>query len=301
MLNFKKRKVLVTHDGSFHTDDVFSCAAFSIFFSKQNQKFKVIRTYDSEIIKTGDIVFDVGMVYDPTNNRFDHHQPGGAGSRDNGIQYAAFGLVWKHYGEKICDSAEIARLIDEKLVQPIDAFDNGLDLTNSTHSAAPYLIQHFFFSLRPGWSEKNRDMYKSFTEAVGFARIILEREIFSARDSVKTEVIIRRAYESAPDRRVIVFDREYPWKDILNKFPEPLFAVYPRPAGNWEAEAVRDNPSSFKNRKNFPAVWGGLRDEELVRVSGVSDAVFCHRGLFMAVAKSKEGAVTLAQKALTSP
>src|SRR3989338_7060776 len=275
MLNFKKRKVLVTHDGSFHTDDVFSCAAFSIFFSKQNQKFKVIRTYDSEIIKTGDIVFDVGMVYDPTNNRFDHHQPGGAGSRNNGIKYAAFGLVWKHYGEKICGSAEIARLVDEKLVQPIDAFDNGLDLTKSTHSTTPYLIQHLVFALRPNLSEKNRDIYKSFMEAVNFARIILEREIILAQDHIATESIVQKAYQNAPDKRLIILDREYPWKNILNKFSEPLFVVYPRPVGNWEAEAVADNPSSFKNRKNFPASWAGLRDAELARVSSVADAVFC--------------------------
>jgi uncharacterized UPF0160 family protein len=41
-----------------------------------------------------------------------------------------------------------------------------------------------------------------------------------------------------------------------------------------------------------------LKDEELQKISGVSDATFCHRGLFLAGAKSKEGAIKLAEIAL---
>jgi uncharacterized UPF0160 family protein len=64
--------------------------------------------------------------------------------------------------------------------------------------------------------------------------------------------------------------------------------------------AVRDDPKTFINRKNFPKLWAGLRDEELQNVTGVKDAVFCHRGLFLAVANSKEGAIKLAQIAVES-
>jgi uncharacterized UPF0160 family protein len=39
-------------------------------------------------------------------------------------------------------------------------------------------------------------------------------------------------------------------------------------------------------------------NEELAQVTGVADAVFCHNKLFMAVAKSKEGAIKLAELAL---
>jgi len=50
----------------------------------------------------------------------------------------------------------------------------------------------------------------------------------------------------------------------------------------------------------LPSAWAGLRDAELQKVSGVEDAVFCHRALFTAVARSKEGAIKLAQIALQS-
>ena len=57
---------------------------------------------------------------------------------------------------------------------------------------------------------------------------------------------------------------------------------------------------TFKNRKDLPKSWAGLVDEELQKISGVPDAMFCHRGLFVANAKSREGAIKLAQIAVQS-
>ena len=76
-------KKLITHNGSFHADDIFACATLSLMLEKAGEKFEVIRTRDEEIIKTGDYVFDVGGIYDENLNRFDHHQTGGAGIRGN--------------------------------------------------------------------------------------------------------------------------------------------------------------------------------------------------------------------------
>ncbi len=95
---FNRKKIAVTHCGSFHTDDVFACATLSLYFKKNNLKYKLIRTRDDNIIKKADYVFDVGGIYDPKIDRFDHHQYGGAGKRENNIPYASFGLVWKKFG-----------------------------------------------------------------------------------------------------------------------------------------------------------------------------------------------------------
>ena len=72
-------KKLVTHNGSFHSDDIFAAATLIIYLEKRGEKYEIIRTRDQEIIKTGDYVFDVGGVYDEATNRFDHHQKGGGG------------------------------------------------------------------------------------------------------------------------------------------------------------------------------------------------------------------------------
>ena len=77
-----------------------------------------------------------------------------------------------------------------------------------------------------------------------------------------------------------------------------MIVVAPRPDGRWKAEATFLSYSSMERRLKFPESWAGLRDEELQKVTGVPDAIFCHNGLFMVVALSKEGAIRLAEKAL---
>lgn len=119
---------LTTHNGGFHADDVFACATLELILEKEGRPFAVSRSRDPELMAQSDIVFDVGGVYDPAHERFDHHQEGGAGKREDGIPYAAFGLVWKKYGEQLCGSEAVARRIEKHIVEPIDAFDNGIDL-----------------------------------------------------------------------------------------------------------------------------------------------------------------------------
>src|SRR3990167_8310800 len=86
------KKIVVTHSGNFHTDEVFACAVLSLL---NDGNIEVIRSRDSEVWATGDYVVDVGGEYNSERGRFDHHQEGGAGVRPNGIPYSSFGLVWK--------------------------------------------------------------------------------------------------------------------------------------------------------------------------------------------------------------
>jgi uncharacterized UPF0160 family protein len=89
---------------------------------------------------------------------------------------------------------------------------------------------------------------------------------------------------------------------LVPQYKEVIFVVEPdfvsATENNWKVKAVRDNPNNFINRKDFPIEWAGKRGEKLASVTGVSDAVFCHNKRFMAVARSKEGAINLAILAL---
>jgi len=293
---FKKKKILVTHNDRFHADDVFATATLSILL---DGNIKVIRTRDEEWFRKGDFVYDVGGEYDPSREKFDHHQKGGAGVRDNGIPYAAFGLIWKKYGEKVCGSKEIADRIDQSWVQGIDAHDNGLDIYElNNKEVAPITIESIFGLHRPTWKEE-QDYDKAFFKLVKYAIELLSRKIVKVRDSIEAELFVDQAYKSAEDKRVIVLDRNYPWSDILIKYPEPLYVLFPRQSNNtWMIGCVRKEKKSFENRKSFPESWAGLRDQDLAKVTGVPDSVFCHNARFLAVAKSKEGAIALANKAL---
>ena len=61
---------------------------------------------------------------------------------------------------------------------------------------------------------------------------------------------------------------------------------------------MRKEKNSFGNRKDFPISWAGSKKKELQDKTGVKEAVFCHRNLFLAGAKSKKGAIELAKLAL---
>ncbi|MFH1608555.1 MAG: MYG1 family protein [Patescibacteria group bacterium] len=310
---FKKGKKLVTHDGSFHADDIFACATLLLVLDKKKERAKIFRTRDQNIIKKGDYVFDIGGIYDAERNLFDHHQIGGAGKRparnafsiadaggENNIEYSSFGLVWKKFGEEVCGNKEVADFIDQKLVSPIDADDNGINLyKNNFENILPYTINDVLSIFKPT-SLENLNIDKQFLKALELAKVILKREIKKNNDQIEITKIIQNYYKNSKDKRLIIIEKpevsRYEIWDALQDFTEPLFIVYK--TDEWRIVAMRLNINSFENRKNFPKVWAGLIDKEFQKISGVEDAIFCHRGLFLAGAKSKEGAIKLAQIAL---
>lgn len=290
------KKIVVTHSGNFHTDEVFACAALSIM---HEGVIEIVRSRDPEIWATGDYVVDVCGEYDPARGLFDHHQQGGAGVRANGIPYSSLGLVWKEYGEKISGSAYVARVIDERLVQPVDAGDNGITTFSVLKDVSPYILQDVVAAFRPGWNE-TRTTDEGFFEAVDVATKILSREIVRTKTEEEGKMHAEEAYERAEDKRIIILEDHFPWYEALGTKPEPLFVVKPDRGlgGKWKIETVRSDVHAFKNRKDLPAAWAGKMGEDFAKVSGVSDALFCHNKLFVAVAGSKEGALKLAQMAV---
>jgi uncharacterized UPF0160 family protein len=99
---------------------------------------------------------------------------------------------------------------------------------------------------------------------------------------------------------VIIFDESIPAGEILMAYSEPLYTIQPNTDGSWRVTGIHAKEFSFEVRHPFPKAWAGLRDEELAKVTGVSDAVFCHNGLFLTVAKSRESAIKLAQLAVNN-
>jgi len=65
-------KNIGTHSGIFHADDAMAC----YFLTKLTKDYKnaiITRTRDMEVLNKMDLVVDVGGIYDPKNNRYDHH------------------------------------------------------------------------------------------------------------------------------------------------------------------------------------------------------------------------------------
>jgi uncharacterized UPF0160 family protein len=294
----KKIKVAV-HNGTFHPDDVFAVAILSLYLGKRPE---IIRSRDPKALAKAKYLFDVGGIYNPKKLKFDHHQESFKEKRKNGVTYATAGLVWKQFGKKVVGSNEVFEKIDMKIIQPIDAEDNGVELyKNNFEEIHPYTFGDYIHALNPTWKEKN-DGLKDFKDAVGEAEKILKREIKRAKDSLHAEKIILQTYKRTKDKRIIVLDDQYSgWKRVLGKFKEPLFVIKPVFENhNWHATAMNVEGFKFKNRLDFPKKWAGLANEKLQKITGVPDALFCHTKRFIVAAKSREGAIALARIAIKS-
>lgn len=303
MFNKRKKKV-VTHSGSFHADDIFACATLSLYFKKNNMKYSLKRTRDEKIIEKADYVFDVGGIYNPEKNRFDHHQPGGAGKRDNDIPYAAFGLVWKEFGPILCGgNQEIVDDIDRRLVQPIDAIDNGISISESSECGLyEYGIYGIVSAYQNTWKEvfDIKKQFNNFMTLVSFFESVLELEIKRAKDRLELIDLIEESYQKSENKEIIEIPYHVgvgPMVQALHKYKEVLYVIA-KSNKNWKVMAMRKNPCTFENRKSLPLAWAGKRREELQKITGVSDAVFCHNGLWLVVAESRLGAWQLAELAL---
>ena len=284
-------KTIVTHDGNFHADDVFSIAALKSIFPN----FNLIRTRDLAVIAKADIVIDVGGEYNADTGRFDHHQRGGAGARENGIPYSSFGLIWQKYGLALCqNNQEVANAVDDGLVSIIDAIDCG----HVEGVAQGISLSQTISMFNPTWQEDG-DFDACFNEAVDFARRILARFIASADGGISAKVIVAKAIENAADPRVIVLEKYTPWKRTVHALStEALYMVYPSQSGQWRIQTVPVEPGSFEDRKSLPQPWAGLSGKALQEVTGIDDAMFCHNGLFIAGAETFANTMKMAAIAL---
>ncbi|HEY9586190.1 MAG TPA: MYG1 family protein [Candidatus Paceibacterota bacterium] len=288
-------QIIVTHDSSYHADDVFAVAVLLLKLGDA----KVMRSRKQEVIEAADYIVDTGFIYNPKKNRFDHHQPSGAGYHSNGIPMSSFGLVWKEFGAILAGGEREAALIEKQLVIPQDAHDNGIAIADYKFDGIrEYTVRDLFWSYVKHGKETEENLYKVFMDVAEVAKEILAREIKKAQETIKSGDTVMKIYNESSDKRLIILPEELAWRDVLTSTKDALFAIYPRNDGFWSAKAVPESFQSYAPRKPFPESWGGLSGEALIRISGVSDAIFCHKGLFMAAAKSKEGVIALAQKAL---
>lgn len=289
-----ERLAAVTHNGKFHADEVFASAVLRHLYPK----LEVIRSRDSEQINKADFVYDVGGVYDHQRCRYDHHQPG-AHKRENGLTYSAFGLIWLHYGLDYCDGAEDTRTrIDDILVRGIDAGDNSERNSFGDSRAPEYGISQVIEQLNP--IHGTNETYDSqFGLAVSRASDILSRLREKVDSEQRSFRQIQEARQRSSDRRFAELDRPIELSDSIAAIEGLEYLIFPEFTNNtWQVYAVAVPGNPFEQKHPLPASWAGLMNEDMASTSGIPDAIFCHSKHFLAVAKSREGALALLAKAL---
>lgn len=296
---FKSKIKLVTHNGTFHADEVFATACLKIYYKKiENCSIKVIRTRDKKDISKADVVYDVGRIYDFTAKKFDHHQEGGADKRENGIPYSSLGLIWKHFGDKLVSGPEIKKEIDDSFVQQICASDTGsvdfkiegTDWNAWTFGSVVGLFQND--------DRESVAQDKVFMKTVLAAEQILLKIIEKTEKRFADKALVEDAYLKAEDKRIIILEKGMSWKKTLIEKSEPLFVIFPVAGEKYHIQAVPVEEGSFKSRKPFPAEWRGKTEPELERITGIKGLFFVHNSGFLAGVDNFEAAVAITKAAL---
>lgn len=137
--------VIVTHDGTFHADEVLAVSMLRLLPAYAGAT--LVRTRDDAALAAADVVVDVGCVYDPDARRYDHHQPGFHAtlvtpSSVRATPLSSAGLVYQHHGADVIaavvaaagdlpvlsspDAAAVFERVYTTFVEAIDAVDNGV-------------------------------------------------------------------------------------------------------------------------------------------------------------------------------
>ncbi|KAK4126673.1 metal-dependent protein hydrolase [Parathielavia appendiculata] len=247
-----------THNGHFHADEALAVYMLRTHIPLYSGA-KLVRTRDPALLAECHTVVDVGGEYDPSRNRFDHHQrsfsttfPG------RPTKLSSAGLVYMHFGREIIsrrldqpqaeeDSEQVGlvwRKIYESFIEALDAHDNGISVYDSAGLAAAGLEKKFSDGgftlgamvgrLNPNWNDPISDnpiaaqeaedrRFELASQRIGeeFDRDLeyFTRAWLPAREVVAEAFAGRHEYDS--EGRILVLKRQSaPWKDHLYSLEE---------------------------------------------------------------------------------
>lgn len=304
---------LITHSGAFHADDVCAYALLSDLHPEAG----LVRTRDTDTIarlSPHAVVFDVGRIYDPAQRRYDHHQPG-APVREDGLAYAAFGLIWLHRGQEWLTKIagvppQVAPAVHTQMaagfVRDIDTVDvgvipSGFSLATSlpglidAHNPPTLDLEGRPLTPTPAESDAH------FQGAVALARPALRQHAqLLAREAMAAGIILEAA-RTRPHPQILVLDQSLPWERTVTTHPDTQdirLVVGPNSTGSeWGVACARKTLESFESRRLLPEGWRGKTGDALASASGVPGATFCHTGGFYAALAGKPAALAFAHAA----
>lgn len=309
-----QKYTIVTHSGSFHADDVTAGSILALHGRINDSMYDtdygkyIIRTRNPEIIAAADIVFDVGGVYDPLTDRFDHHQCD-APVRDDGTPYSSAGLVWKHFGlsivkgiltnccsDRYFDGVNAQSIWDEIdcTMRSLDLNDNGATvITDPTAQAILSLVKAnaLVYSL-----EDSID--RQYANTVSIVANLLYRTILHSVSKLATRTRYAALLTGDATRWVVMPHNHMPRLadifDVRTECPNVLYEIHPTDDGYSVKCVPASSDTPMVAKKLLPIEWAGANAAQLAGLTGVEDAIFCHKGRFVAAAQSLSGARALA-------
>lgn len=292
----KEEANLITHDGKFHPDDVFS----TVFLSKYIANPCLYRIAVGPVENTDAIVYDVGF------GKFDHHGLDAKRRPNSNLKYCSFGLLWTEYGRDYLTKnnyeyvAELYEAIEDVLVKQIDGIDNGV----FPEIKAEYKLldlDKIIDMFNPTW-EENPDTDVNFAQALYTAEIIFDNIIRTEYSKIKATKKVLAKIDTVKDN-ILILDEYLPYQHAIFTSDNPhaqeiKIIIYPSNRGGYCIKPRTISEESKELLIDFPKEYCGLHDEELAKISGIKTAKFVHSSGFLATTNTLEDAILLAHKAL---
>lgn len=254
----KLLKTIGTHSGTFHADEVMATTLLTNFTS-QFKGALITRTRDQEILKTLDLIADVGGVYDPTTHRYDHHQKGFTEtfSSTHSTKLSSAGLIFKHFGEEIVQNAvkylfNEAKSLDQKLYVDLTQADLLIFIDRLYADFFEYLdaidngVPQYPIEVKPRYKNHSNDLvarvsrlnWNDFSPSNISTENNFELAMALAKEEFLVEIryifcdmfigipIVRKAFEQRfevhSSGRILFLDRSCSWKSALFRIEDEL-------------------------------------------------------------------------------
>lgn len=267
--NYEKIQI---HPGNFHMDDLM-CV---ILAQKINPNIEIIRGGKPMLDDSKVLVADFG------NSKYDHHDTTTAQYRENGIKYSACGLMFKEFGDEIFLDKNIRKVIENNIIQGIDAIDNGQpELINNFGTSLSNVVS----SLNKSWDDTRSDI-ECFNNALSLVKTLVDNEINKIISKQKALDIVQCAYENKnKEDKIIVFNQFVPAKEYyMENTNDVYYIAYPSNRGGWNLEAIPPNKENWTKQRCSITQTGK-------NIEGVN---FIHPAGFLANVDSPETAKKLA-------
>lgn len=271
-----------THDGTFHADEVTACALLLV--KKKIDKNRIFRTRDPNKLSLCEYVCDVGGEYSSEKKRFDHHQATYQGS------LSSAGMVLEYLKNSNDLNEQEYHFINNMLVRGVDAHDNGKELSGPGTCTFSHIISNY---TPISYEASANDLDAAFFTALEFTVGHIDRLLRRFAYTHSCQDVVRAAMTRDTD--CLLFDTALPWMDTFfengGDTHSATFIIMPT-GDHWKLRGIPPNREERMSvRIPLPEEWAGLLDEELQKKSGIPGALFCHKGRFISVWKTKADAL----------
>ena len=287
---------ITTHNGQFHADEVLAYTMLNTIFPINT----LSRTRDKLIIDKSDIVVDVGMVYDPDNNKFDHHQENCKEIfPQSNIPMSSAGMVYLKYGKEYLKKITNNDVKDElyydvynNIIKEVDAIDNGVEQSKSLAYYINTNISKMIARFNGEDVYNNDEQMKRFINAHLFMKQTLEiiiMDLYSKQKLFDNEYTkMKKIMESSKTNYIVVdFDciNWYKCVDTYCKSNQKQhfdWIIY-KDSSNWRIRTITKNSKKLHTEEYYKQ-----------HVTKPDEIIFVHKGLFIGCAKTLKTVLEMA-------